>query len=717
MEQSATKISLPLLFPFPVTVVLLLAAVGGNVVRNQPLLRYRYWEYQQAPSDDTGDEEEAEVVPKKKIRVEMVGTFDCPVDGEVVRWDVKQGQEVMHAGQAVGEIMEPCAHPVQFGGLCAYCGKLVDDKDYLSNQEPERAPVQMTHGTAGLRVLRAEAERVEHDLTTRLLGDKKLVLVVDLDQTVIHATVEPTVREWMQDPKSLEYNALKGVQAFLLEERRIAPPDYKGPPIEIVTLWYYVKLRPGLQEFLERVLHKFEMHIYTMATRAYALEIAKIIDPERKYFGDRILSRDESGNMTQKLLERLFPTDTSLVTVIDDRGDVWGWCDNLIKVVPYDFFVGIGDINLTFLPKQSAVLAPSRKGKQLVDMVEEAMEATEATQPTQEVALSTQITEAEEPEAPSPRNGSDSSESEHESGSESPAATEEELRQLAEADSERMAQLEAQVQERPLAKLQHNLIEMAKEQHVEAPQLLLSDDDTELFTLEKALERVHAAYYRQYTGGVPPRIVDIMPAMKQRVFGSLSFVFSGLLPLNRDPFTADIVVWCRLFGARVEVDPYSHVTHVICKNPGTFKVRYLRVAIPGVKIVHPDWVFACLAQWKRLDETPYLMAEEEGPEKVTVLEREVLRYRADLERRKQFQQQQAQSGEEAQMLDELNVDWDEINKEVDDFMLSEGEGGGDGDDSLDDAAEEHDDHGEPDDPAEGMDDLERELMNELEESE
>src|SRR5579864_89474 len=56
--------------------------------------------------------------------------------------------------------------------------------------------------------------------------------------------------------------------------------------------------------------------------------------------------------MARKSIERLFPVDQSMVAVIDDRGDVWGWQPNLVKVIPYDFFVGIGDINSSFLPKQ-----------------------------------------------------------------------------------------------------------------------------------------------------------------------------------------------------------------------------------------------------------------------------------------------------------------------------------------------------------------------------
>lgn len=39
----------------------------------------------------------------------------------------------------------------------------------------------------------------------------------------------------------------------------------------------------------------YEMHVYTMGTRSYADAICKIVDPEGKYFGGRIISRDESG--------------------------------------------------------------------------------------------------------------------------------------------------------------------------------------------------------------------------------------------------------------------------------------------------------------------------------------------------------------------------------------------------------------------------------------
>ncbi|KAA1091007.1 hypothetical protein PGT21_020504 [Puccinia graminis f. sp. tritici] len=103
-------------------------------------------------------------------------------------------------------------------------------------------------------------------------------------------------------------------------------------------------------DFLHSLADKYEMHVYTMGTRAYADAVCKIIDPTGEIFGNRILSRDESGSMTQKSITRLFPVDTSMVVIIDDRGDVWEYSPNLVSVLPYNFFVGIGDINGAFLP-------------------------------------------------------------------------------------------------------------------------------------------------------------------------------------------------------------------------------------------------------------------------------------------------------------------------------------------------------------------------------
>lgn len=62
-------------------------------------------------------------------------------------------------------------------------------------------------------------------------------------------------------------------------------------------------------------------------TRRYAEAVAKIIDPTRKYFSNRIVSRTDNPNVKNdghdKSLERIFLSDSSMVVIIDDREDVW----------------------------------------------------------------------------------------------------------------------------------------------------------------------------------------------------------------------------------------------------------------------------------------------------------------------------------------------------------------------------------------------------------
>ncbi|KNA24994.1 hypothetical protein SOVF_010340 [Spinacia oleracea] len=82
----------------------------------------------------------------------------------------------------------------------------------------------------------------------------------------------------------------------------------------------------------------FEMCIYTMGDRAYALEMAKLLDPENNYFKSRIISRDDCPNQAQKGLDVL-QLPESVVLVLDDTKAVWERNkDNLILMDRYIYF-------------------------------------------------------------------------------------------------------------------------------------------------------------------------------------------------------------------------------------------------------------------------------------------------------------------------------------------------------------------------------------------
>ncbi|NXI66635.1 CTDP1 phosphatase, partial [Anseranas semipalmata] len=79
----------------------------------------------------------------------------------------------------------------------------------------------------------------------------------------------------------------------------------------------------------------------------YPLLPKGFLDPEKKLFSHRILSRDECIDPFSKTgnLRDLFPCGDSMVCIIDDREDVWKFAPNLITVKKYVYFQGTGDIN------------------------------------------------------------------------------------------------------------------------------------------------------------------------------------------------------------------------------------------------------------------------------------------------------------------------------------------------------------------------------------
>lgn len=81
------------------------------------------------------------------------------------------------------------------------------------------------------------------------------------------------------------------------------------------------KLRPFVRNFLKEVYNLFELYVYTMGDRPYALAMAKLLDPRREYFGDRIISRDDGTLKHQKGLDVVLGQE-SAVLILDDTENV-----------------------------------------------------------------------------------------------------------------------------------------------------------------------------------------------------------------------------------------------------------------------------------------------------------------------------------------------------------------------------------------------------------
>ena len=81
--------------------------------------------------------------------------------------------------------------------------------DYTGFSDASRASIQMTHSANGPTVSLEEARRIEQETAAHLLKSQKLTLIVDLDQTIVHATVDPTVGDWISEGAAWEARQAK----------------------------------------------------------------------------------------------------------------------------------------------------------------------------------------------------------------------------------------------------------------------------------------------------------------------------------------------------------------------------------------------------------------------------------------------------------------------------------------------------------------------------
>nr|XP_019010141.1 uncharacterized protein I206_04609 [Kwoniella pini CBS 10737]OCF48922.1 hypothetical protein I206_04609 [Kwoniella pini CBS 10737] len=627
MSDPPTPLSLPSTLPYPITITRLLVKPNDTVKRGTNLLEYSFMSKEQKEAISKREKEGRKVnLSKGEIEGDDgSATWDCLIDGEVVNWEgfVKLGTKLerWHMNQPLINIAQPCSHPVQLHGMCGICGADLTD---TSNQAgPSRHPggFEVTHDSMGVTVSKNEAHRLDNLTRDNLLSSRKLSLIVDLDQTIIHTTVDPTVAEWMDEIDT--YNRQESFDVARFQIADDLPPGYVKPKrrpgekmIQMQGRWYFTKPRPGLQKFMDEMSEIYEMHVYTMGTRSYADAICKVIDPDGKIFGGRILSRDESGSFSSKNLKRLFPTDTSMVVVIDDRSDVWADCPNLVKVVPYDFFIGIGDINSSFLPKNKSTPPPS----------------------------STATTSISSPAPPSPTSSGSTA-------STPPPTTPENLPSVEDGLLMKAKLLDDLSESRPLAKMQEEielnetdvksqetLTEQEPKSRPDEPERmvvppavaqpstpprprkpLLNPNDYELLRISDILQEIHHRFYRAFdsleewdTKSPLPMSCDvefIIPELKSKVLEGCNLVFSGLIPQAVNPETTDIWQTAETFGALCSLSVHPRITHCVTATLNTEKT-YKAAQIHDAKIVWANWFWDSVALWNRQDEQKYLAKRE-----------------------------------------------------------------------------------------------------------
>ena len=212
-----------------------------------------------------------------------------------------------------------CAHDVVVYGLCAHCGAEV------SVEATSHSLIVGAHKSIVLSL--AEFGQQTRRNSQRLVSEKKLLLVLDLDHTLIHTTDEPNAARIAADT------------AFPLYSFKLATPT-TIPHNTAATAMNTVSLRPHCVEFISALSSRYDIYVYTHGVRAYADAVVALIDPAHKHIKRRVVTRTEATTM-HKTLRAMYPCDDGLVAIVDDRIDVWGdAAANVLRAYEYYFFHG-----------------------------------------------------------------------------------------------------------------------------------------------------------------------------------------------------------------------------------------------------------------------------------------------------------------------------------------------------------------------------------------
>ncbi|GAB2291665.1 RNA polymerase II C-terminal domain phosphatase-like 4 [Dionaea muscipula] len=246
--------------------------------------------------DDDQEEEDVVVERSKKRKMDSL---------EIAKNAVDQDIEVSSKNL--------CPHPGFLRDMCIRCGKRMDDV----------AGVALGYIHKDLKLASDEITRLRNADVKNLLSHRKLYLVLDLDHTLLNST---------------RLDDLTPVEEYLKDKTDSLQDISQGALFQMNTMRMMTKLRPFVRTFLKEASNMFEMYIYTMGEKFYALEMAKLLDPEKKYFESRVISQADCSQRHQKGLDVVLGHE-SAVLILDDTEGVWqNHKDNLILMDRYHFF-------------------------------------------------------------------------------------------------------------------------------------------------------------------------------------------------------------------------------------------------------------------------------------------------------------------------------------------------------------------------------------------
>uniref|UniRef100_A0ACD5UAA9 Uncharacterized protein n=1 Tax=Avena sativa TaxID=4498 RepID=A0ACD5UAA9_AVESA len=266
-------------------------------------------------SDDEEDDDDDVVVEVEAVEQSSTKRRKVEVQHQDRGTTIRPDEDAIEGSSQNAQIKICPPHPGFFGGLCFRCGKRQDEEDVPG--------VAFGYVHKGLRLGTSEMDRLRGSDMKNLLRERKLILILDLDHTLINSTK-------LHDISAAENNL--GIQTAASKD------NPNGSLFTLEGMQMLTKLRPFVRKFLKEASTMFEMYIYTMGDKAYAIEIAKLLDPRNVYFDSKVISNSDCTQRHQKGLDMVLGAE-SVAVILDDTEYVWQkHKENLILMERYHYF-------------------------------------------------------------------------------------------------------------------------------------------------------------------------------------------------------------------------------------------------------------------------------------------------------------------------------------------------------------------------------------------